>query len=156
MTVNTMDTMNLYSTTPANSTTNRVATTRYESVTSHTVPFRAYPPQTLSKPMNSNKSIKTTIPSSSSLNVTMNTPPPPSALNYPPNPINKSTSSTLVNLLHQKHPTTVEQPVPNNPPINEKPTTPLKQTRKQPQKKQIKRLAPVNNDIQLNVNKTFE
>lgn len=75
--------------------------------------------------------------SSQALSNTMITTPP--ALTYVSNSVNNksTTSSTLVNLLHQKRPTLIEQSS-----MQGKPTTPTKQTRKStPKKPVVKRLA---------------
>ncbi|CAF5186748.1 unnamed protein product, partial [Rotaria sp. Silwood1] len=81
----------------------------YEQLTSQTLPFDTYSPQSLPKSNhnnnNNNKTIKQIMPSSK--NSIMNTPPPPpTTLSYTSSSINKpiSSSSTLVNLLHQKRP----------------------------------------------------
>ena len=114
----------------------------YEPLTPQTLPFDTYPSQ------NNSKTINQILPSTT--NVLINSPQTP--LTYTSNTINKpsSSSSTLVNLLHQKRPTLVEQSI-----SQEKRITTVKQTRKSPQKKtQTKRLA-TNNDIQVNSNPIF-
>jgi hypothetical protein len=81
---------------------------------------------------------------SSTANVLMNT--PQTSLTYSPSSINQpSSSSTLVNLLHQKRTVLLDQSV-----TQEKQKTSGRQTRKSPQKKPVtKRLTSVNNDIQV-------
>ncbi|CAF3570841.1 unnamed protein product [Rotaria sp. Silwood1] len=127
----------------------------YEQLTSQTLPFDTYSPQSLPKSNhnnnNNNKTIKQIMPSSK--NSIMNTPPPPpTTLSYTSSSINKpiSSSSTLVNLLHQKRPLALlDQPVSNNSSPKEKQTTSIKQTRKQPQKKILtKQILSVNDEIQ--------
>jgi hypothetical protein len=112
----------------------------YEPLTPQTLPFDTYPSQ------NNSKAINQILPPAT--NVLMNTPQTP--LTYSSNSINKSSSSTLVNLLHQKRPILVDQPIPQ-----EKQTTSVKQTRKSPQKKtENKRLSTLNN-LQVNSNQTY-
>ncbi|CAF3142913.1 unnamed protein product [Rotaria sp. Silwood2] len=142
-------TMNINELTPISMYNNN----HYEPLTPQTLPFDTYSSQNLSKTINNNnnKNMKQIIPSST--NVIMNT--QPTTLSYPSNSINKPTSSspsssTLVNLLHQKRPSTLlDQPVLNKSSSKEKQTVSVKQTRKQPQKKtQTKQFLSVNNDIQ--------
>lgn len=114
----------------------------YEPLTPQTLPFDTYPSQ------NNNKTINQILPSTT--NVLINSPQTP--LSYSSNSMNKP-SSTLVNLLHQKRPTLVEQSI-----SQEKQTTSIKKTRKTTQKKtQTKQLSTVlninnNNNLQVNSN----
>jgi hypothetical protein len=114
----------------------------YEPLTPQTLPFDNYSPQALSNGKNSNQIM------SSSTNALLNT--PQSTATYSSNSMNQpsSSSSTLVNLLHQKRTTLIDQPV-----SQEKQKTQTKQTRKSAQKKTtIKRLATTNdnnNNMQL-------
>src|SRR5437764_1178588 len=98
----------------------------YEPLTPQTLPFDTYSPQSLSNG-------KIISPSS---NVLMNT-----QQSYSSNSIKKqsSSSSTLVNLLHQKHLPLIDQSI-----SQEKSKTSIKQTRKSSQKKPVtKRLSTV-------------
>jgi hypothetical protein len=82
---------------------------------------------------------------SSTANVLMGT--PQTTVTYSSSSINQpsSSSSTLVNLLHQKRTVLLDQSL-----TQEKPKTSVRQTRKSPQKKTLtKQLTPVNNDIQV-------
>ncbi len=112
--------------------------THYEPLTPQTLPFDTYPSQTLP----SGKTINQVM--SSTANVLMNT--PQTSLTYSSSSINQpSSSSTLVNLLHQKRTVLLDQSV-----TQEKQKTSGRQTRKSPQKKPVtKRLTSVNNDIQV-------
>jgi hypothetical protein len=108
---------------------------QYEPLTPQTLPFDTYSPQTLSN----GKNIAQINPSSA-LNTSQST------VTYSSSSNNK-TSSTLVNLLHQKRPALIDPPV-----SQEKPKTSGKQTRKTAQKKTIKQVVTTNdnnNNIQL-------
>ncbi|CAF3932113.1 unnamed protein product [Rotaria sordida] len=141
MTVTELTSMNIYN------------NNHYEPLTPQTLPFDTYSPQSLSKSINNNNNnnnnnnIKPLIPSST--NVIMNT--QPTTIIYASSSINKPTSSsTLVNLLHQKRPSSLlDQSVSNNSLTKEKHTKSVKQTRKQPQKKTLtKQFLSVHDDIQ--------
>ncbi|CAF1443117.1 unnamed protein product, partial [Rotaria sordida] len=142
MTVTELTSMNIYN------------NNHYEPLTPQTLPFDTYSPQSLSKSINNNNNnnnnnnIKPLIPSST--NVIMNT--QPTTIIYASSSINKptSSSSTLVNLLHQKRPSSLlDQSVSNNSLTKEKHTKSVKQTRKQPQKKTLtKQFLSVHDDIQ--------
>lgn len=131
---------------------NIYSSNQYRPLTPQSLPFDAYPPQALSK--SNNASVQQLM--SSSNNGLMTTPPPPKAqpsLKFSTNSVAKTTSSTLVNLLHQKrHATVVDQALPNNSTTKEKQATPVKQTRKRTQKKSTpKRLMPLEEEIQVNL-----
>jgi hypothetical protein len=114
----------------------------YEPLTPQPLPFDTYPSQTLPNGKNINQIM------SSTTNALMNT--PQTTATYSSNSMNKPSSSTLVNLLHQKRSPLIDQSI-----TQEKPKTSVKQTRKSPQKKtQTKRLTTANNDIQVNLIKT--
>ncbi len=127
-------------------------TNHYEPLTPQTLPFDTYSPSSLSKPINNAKNINQFIPSRT--NVIMNTSQPTST--YLPSSMNKPSSSTLVNLLHQKRPELMDQSVTHTTLPKDKQNQSVKQTRKSSQRKtQTKRLSTTNNNIQVNLSQAF-
>ncbi len=103
--------------------------THYQPLTPQNLPFDTYPPQSLSNVKNNNRIMST---SSNAL------------INPPQTTVNKS-SSTLVNLLHQKRPLLIDQPAPQ-----EKQNISVKQSRKSTQKKTVTKQLSTVNHIRIN------
>ena len=120
----------------------------YSSLTPQTLSFNTYSSQNLSKSTNNNGNTKQIM--SSSKNNIMNT--PVIGFSYSSNSTNKPTSSsTLVNLLHQGRSVPLDQTISNNTLSKEKTKSSIKRTRKQtPKHVQTKRSIPIDDNIQVN------
>lgn len=118
----------------------------YEPLTPQTLPFDGYSPVSVNNSKNVNQLI-----SSSPSSMIVTTPQTPSS--YHPKSLNSSaTSSTLVNLLHQKRPLLLEASPSPSTRASEQPRKPSKQPRKAPQRKtDAKRFSPMHEDNSIHV-----